>query len=346
MALLTYTATSVSPLQVYPAGQQESVLVRNTETLNHVYLSNLASGVGFDLGPGSSMIWAQGNPLYVSVLDSTLPATVTVLDNGGDLFDASAIAAQISISGAPPIDAPEIFFNGDADGGGVDYDVTRYQSLFISVAGMLPVSTDQLSVRVTQYIDDSGIPLQTDVWSTYGASSRIDLVVPVKGITAVVDVFENGGSIITPNLATLRVVGSYRSSPVKGKIFPGDVMGSSANVTVESPITGAVGDMDSCFWTWTTVNASQNRVDYPAYKTGPVVVNFRLNSPVTTGTCVVIVADGASGLALGSATMVAGDQHERFELIAPASSLKITMSTNSTFAPIGNSLFVALASTP
>src|ERR1035437_2359986 len=102
--MANYSVTSAQPISIYPAGQQKAVTIRNNDSKNHVFLDNIASGVGaFDLGPGSSMEWSAGNPLYAYVIASA-PVDISILDNAGNLFDASAIAAQVYISGAPPVD--------------------------------------------------------------------------------------------------------------------------------------------------------------------------------------------------------------------------------------------------
>ena len=138
MSVATYTVSSAQPVSVYPAGLQVALLVRNNDSTNHVFLSDLASGAGFDLGPGSAITWEAGKPLYASVTQG-FPVMLAILDNGGPLFDASAIAAQILVSGAPPVDNNVIIASGvytsttTVDQLTASIDTSRYQSIMIRI---------------------------------------------------------------------------------------------------------------------------------------------------------------------------------------------------------------------
>jgi len=144
MSVQSYTVSTTSPIAIFPSGLQLSQLIRNSSTTNHVFLSNLPSGTGFDLGPGSSISWDAGKPLYASVT-ANRPVTLSILDSGGPLFDASAVAAQIQVSGAPPIDVNKTLislFNANliVDVVTIDVgDVSQYQSVTVIVTEHMAV---------------------------------------------------------------------------------------------------------------------------------------------------------------------------------------------------------------
>jgi hypothetical protein len=99
MSVQTYTINLTQPVGIYPAGQGEPVTVMNNETARTVLLSDLPGSTGFPLSAGSSMTWDAGKALYAWVEDATKPVVLVVLDNGGSITNAAAIAQQIIAGG-------------------------------------------------------------------------------------------------------------------------------------------------------------------------------------------------------------------------------------------------------
>ena len=90
---------------IYGRGFPGPLTVKNTGAAT-IYLSSIDTGTnpsGFPLGAGSSQQWDQNRPLFA--LTAAGAGTLLVLENAGNLFDAQAIAAAITISGAPPVDS-------------------------------------------------------------------------------------------------------------------------------------------------------------------------------------------------------------------------------------------------
>jgi hypothetical protein len=146
MAVASYTITSPQPISIFPAGLQASKLIRNENLVNHVFLATVASGIGFDLGPGSAITWQAGNPLYANV-KAGFPVVITVLDNSGPIFDATAIASQIKVTTAPPLDTQQTLINStqsvtalaapflfsSVDGAGLSCSIKSGQSIIVTV---------------------------------------------------------------------------------------------------------------------------------------------------------------------------------------------------------------------
>lgn len=107
----TYPLTATTSTAIYPAGIQQDLTVKNVgpDTIWLGSQTSVSSESGYPLGPGSSVLWLQNRALYaIGTSDTSL---VLVTTNLGPQFDASAVAAQISISGAPPVDQNDILFN-------------------------------------------------------------------------------------------------------------------------------------------------------------------------------------------------------------------------------------------
>ena len=104
MSSQSYTLNGTAPTPIYPGGIQSTILVKNVggDTVWVGSDSNLSTMNGHPIGAGSSLTWSPNTPLYA--LGSSASSAVLISFDIGNLFDAEAIAAQISISGAPPLD--------------------------------------------------------------------------------------------------------------------------------------------------------------------------------------------------------------------------------------------------
>lgn len=84
------------PVAIYPAGLQSACTLKNVGD-NDIYVDSQSIPVGipagFPLGKGSSMVWDAERPLFAS---SPLGSELLISENSGNLFDAQAIAAEIT----------------------------------------------------------------------------------------------------------------------------------------------------------------------------------------------------------------------------------------------------------
>ena len=107
MSALTFTVTGAIPQLVHGDTYTETTAVHNTSTVDTVWLTNLPNNSGFALRPGSTITWDSRQGLYLYALAGTTVA-VEVVDNGGSLTDAGAIAGQIIAQGLAPAIAKSI----------------------------------------------------------------------------------------------------------------------------------------------------------------------------------------------------------------------------------------------
>lgn len=242
MPTQTYTVASEQPIQIYPAGLQASLLIRNNDSTNHVFLATVASGTGFDLGPGSAIVWSPGNALYASVTLGK-PVTVTLLDNGGDLFDASAIAAQISISGAPPVDAPVTLVSSTSNVGNFSsgsLNVQSYQSVKIVIQES-DTAASATPVYFQVDVDFNSVSIQTRrsyVFAAGSNSGSIELFVPCEGSTMTFAVKPMTGTPVgAGHQYTYSAVASYR--PVtKPRVFLNSGWWGTSTATINTDSFG------------------------------------------------------------------------------------------------------------
>ena len=150
------TAT-VTP--IYESGQQTATTVKNAGLVT-VYLgtgTSLSVLNGYALGPGSAVTWDAKKPLYAVCMPGA-SSTLSTLDNGGNLFDASAVAAQIQVSGAPPIDPMAT----------VVHDVTNvaanasYNTAWFYVGGYQSITLRLVEATTSVYA--APLPRRVTVW--------------------------------------------------------------------------------------------------------------------------------------------------------------------------------------
>lgn len=141
------------PTLLFQGSQIGQLTLKNIGATNPVYLghsTNVSADNGFLLSPGSSIVWDASQAIY-AYAPSTAVSTVSILPNGGQLFDAQAvansliyanlpqlIAQNIAISGAPPIDAQAVLLDYGAGvpiasdtvvNSSTGQDVSAYQSI-------------------------------------------------------------------------------------------------------------------------------------------------------------------------------------------------------------------------
>lgn len=125
----TYTVGSNAPIQIFPAGQQGALTVRNSGSVT-VYLSsvNTLSG-GYPIEPNTQQGWNPGVPLYAY----TASGEATIL-----VFDGVSIIPSNTIEVASPVVAGSDFVHlgtvTGALGSGPVFDVRPYASVTIVLA--------------------------------------------------------------------------------------------------------------------------------------------------------------------------------------------------------------------
>lgn len=276
--LSTRTATGIDP-----GGFRAGATVKNVGS-QIAYLgtdSTVTPVNGYALSAGSSVIWDAQRPLW-GLAEPAGPTTVSVYENIGNLFDASAIAqallsgglanqiaSAISISGAPPIDVNAILLDTTlacTAAGSVTtaaIDVTKYQSvtLWIQDAGQLMPLGANRNRAVYLVWSTPGASLGSEAFGLTDQGSAVTSVptyglyrAPVRGATLQVAVYGNG---LGNSNVRLIVVGSYKALSkstymlsegqfqlVTGTGAPANVLGSAEQgfASVALPPTFTTGD--------------------------------------------------------------------------------------------------------
>ena len=100
MGAASYPISSTQPVPIYPGGKQAPVMLYNQDVSDTIYVSDIPSGLsGFPLGPGDTITWDGDKSLYAWIGSAGLVANLIVLDNGGSISSARAIADQIIQAG-------------------------------------------------------------------------------------------------------------------------------------------------------------------------------------------------------------------------------------------------------
>ena len=90
MGTQTYTVSLTFPIPIFPAGLQAALMLTNSDTANTVYVNDIANANGTAIGPGSTLTWDKGKPLYAYVLGG--PVALVVLQNDGAITSPPIIA--------------------------------------------------------------------------------------------------------------------------------------------------------------------------------------------------------------------------------------------------------------
>ena len=96
---------------IYPSGRQDSVTLYNAGDAVAFVDSQPQAASGYPLSPGSTLSWDAKRPLYAACAKGA-PTSLLVTDNGGAVFDASAIAGQILSQGLAQSIASSILATG------------------------------------------------------------------------------------------------------------------------------------------------------------------------------------------------------------------------------------------
>ena len=102
---------SGTTVPIYPSGRQDAVTLYNTGDAVAFVDSQPQAAQGYPLSPGSTLSWDAKRPLYAACAKGA-PTSLLVTDNGGAVFDASAIAGQILSQGLAQSIASSILATG------------------------------------------------------------------------------------------------------------------------------------------------------------------------------------------------------------------------------------------
>lgn len=222
---------------IYPGGYQSAVNVKNTGTTTAYLDTQQGVASGYPLSVGSSLVWDAKRPLFVSA-DPGAGTTVIVTDNGGALFDASAVASQILGQGLSTQIASSIFASGIP----VVEQLTTYRSPILAA------------------LNTVGEIFPNSTGGTYDASKIQTVVMEMYGITAVLNAYV-GVTIAwynTPGAGAVAfdTYNGWLSSwtlrtPAKAPYFDVSVVGSPAMGAAQTPTF--------------TIRGSQRVVDKPQF---------------------------------------------------------------------------------
>lgn len=296
-----YTIGSSAPTQLF-LPKNHDCFIYNTSTTVTVYLDSYQGGTvasGMPLPPQSSKTWLAGDYCY-AITSGTDVGILNVTDNAGDVVNPAAIAsslltsglaaqiaANIAVSGAPPIDAFASIgtFNQAISNTSQSpvLDMRKYQSLFISIlkgnlVGCL-VTIDWLSDALgTVFIEEDAFYVAKGFITQYSQLA--------KGPFAQITITSTSGA------GTLNAFGSYKA--LQNSFYQGAGGG---------PITGGIehGAGTASFQEWEgTVPVGNTWLWEPGIIAGPSILTLRITSgtvtPILRGTAeissnMIIVAD-------------------------------------------------------
>jgi len=319
MSVNTFTATP-SLQALYPNGYQDALTLLNLDGLVNVYLCDrpgMAPTSGWLLSPQSSVTWNPGRPLYIACAPaSTAPVQIIDQDlNGwnpgaiaGQLIDQNLpglIANEISIQGAPPINAFDVLQHNNNSGiiapGSfytIDTNVSKYNSIRFNtdyvVSGASAGAPVIRPMRFDWYTGDpnigSSILIDTEIYYVYhcinGSRDGTSVFAPTRGAwlrifiqPEVVNTSPSGGFF------DYDLIGTYQSLD-----RPVQFMGFYA---FGSPSTWTIDPNNNADNSWTAFGAKTGGVivtDYPPMQSGPNFL-YVLTNAVTLGTLQIQLID-------------------------------------------------------
>lgn len=313
------------PVLVGPSGKAiadralpggDSTLIAPVSNTTTIYLDDapLSSATGIPLTPGSTQPWPGDRPCFAwsSVADQQLlvGAGVDQGTNAGaiaaaiiDQGLAQQIAQQISVTGAPPIDDPQVVVEDTWTTtssayrivGGADLDVARYQSLTLRLRCLMPAAlaapADWGRIFVFHY--QNGLRVKTDKYvfagdNDYALPFITDVVATIPAVGDMVQVQVNY-DIAGVDLEVV-VLGSYRDATPRFWGGHGFQAGAGGPGTWD-------GDGLEYYQAW-RIGAMPNGATwngFPTLYSGPVVLGIDSAAAVGAGTFTWRFRDQQSG---------------------------------------------------
>ena len=354
---------TADPGPVFPngatgAGESSDTVVFNTGSTT-VYVDSdftVTPGTGIPVRAGSNITWAAGVPLY-AVTDPGNTGTLAFNDGAGAMFDAGGvanqliaqglagqIAAQIAVSGAPPIDVNAVILSTSFPSvAGTDkilaaLDVSRYQSLSVRVSEVdtstgapvaRQVEMDWLDTSGTNQRDTDGFAITgTNNAATADAGIYGTYQTPVRGPDMQLRIRGNSKAGTTINVT---VTGSYKSLASPRYVMRSAYWNSAGNDT----FSGKAFDNFAGFYLANTPG-NTTRNFYPPVKSGQAEFTWDAQGPSTAG-IQVVVQDLDSGIVLynsgqqvapGSAGSVGAVVPQTTSLIIPNRPLQFWVQTS------------------
>lgn len=292
--LVTVTQGYPEPLALYNGG---SVTLMVTQDLT-------GTAQGVPLPPGGAIVWDPGRPLGVFVAAGQ--TTLYVLANSSPILNvaealvdllglAPLIAANIKVSGAPPINAFTSVFSGTcSDAGTVQgpADVSKYQSLDIIMFENNVGGFAAPLVRGVVLQWDNGLEDIFDLTDSNGVISLLPglhVSVPVRSPNVTFTVLSNG----RVGTVSFFVRGSYRTQPALSYQLQSAYWGKAGLSVFGSAAEGWQGISG--------VKGATTLNDYPSLNAGNMTMTANATG-VAGNPLVITVLDLASNVPIAQVT--------------------------------------------
>lgn len=358
------------PVLVGPSGKAvadralpggDSTLIAPVSNTTTVYVddSPLSDATGIPLTPGSTQPWPGDRPLHAwaSVAGQQLlvGAGVEQGTNAGaiaaaiiDQGLAAQIAANIAVSGAPPIDDPQIVADDSWTStagtyrivGGGYLNVARYQSLTLRLRVEMPATlaapVDFGRIFVFHY--QEGLLVKTDKYlfmgdNNYSLNFVTDVVATIPAVGDEVQVQVNYDIAGVPIQAVL--LGSYRDATARYWCGHGFQAGAGGPGTWS-------GDGLEYYQRWSigAMPAAALWGGYPTLYSGSMTLSFDTGSAVGAGDVTWRLRDVQDNQNIFGDIMAGGRRiFERYTLVVPNRPVQLLVSNNLGAALGANALF-------
>lgn len=303
MTARNYTILSGSATPIQEFALPRDVFIVNEDVNNTVYLDTnrgVQSTSGMPLPPQSTKRWIAGDPCF-AITSPGQTATLNVSDNAGELNNPSAVATQIlnqglaaqiaaaiTLSGVPLVDAPAELSNFSQSVVSTNtpvntgiLDVSRYQSLNFSTLEINAGTPGIVGCRpwtIQWFADAAGtIVLDIDTFMTpLCTGGFVNVSVPCKGAFFRL----SASDAVTTTNATLTIVvyGSYRPrSRQRYRFIPSSLSNTSGGITQFD-----TGD-NGAFTMQVSPGAGVVVTEYPYTYAGPAMLHV-LQTTTSAGT--------------------------------------------------------------
>ncbi|HEY6018769.1 MAG TPA: hypothetical protein VIY48_02435 [Candidatus Paceibacterota bacterium] len=342
---------------IFPDGVQDTLTIYNTSATDILYLNEHPDYNGFALGAGSTMTWDAKRALYMYA-PSGKTIVASVIDNGGSIFPAGAIASQIlqqglatqianaiTLNGVPSIDpfTALLAISNPFIGGSGDYlsawiSCANYQSLVVNIKDVHAVArATPLPRQWAIYWYDKnpatgGILIGYDAFqsvdnnNTAGGRNEVTFHTPTRGAYFLIQGVDNG----LTTTAQIRVSGSYKAREKPFYIMPNQFAGTAGAGNVPPFPSG----VDRFYYSEVAPKVAAAAVtDWPHVVGGWAVVTVTASAVTAAGS--VAIADVNGGSAVGSGEPVhaffalpiaAGIQSQTARILVPYRALQINHS--------------------
>jgi hypothetical protein len=355
---------TLQPLGLFPGGYNGALTLFNNDTADTVYVGETGptckQGSGLPLPPRASLQWDSGRPLWLSAPAGTpaTPVIVSVVNNQGTIFSpadiasqiiaqgltATAIAAAISVQGAPSIDSPIVLLNtsqnvatdvAPTDTGLLDVTRSTMVEVWATETGVTTPNTLWRHLILNWYSDLAGtdrIHGQHYYYPAYNGNQGVK--VPVPGGARALKLTNTAATTVQTASLVYRIYGSTRTC-TPSSWNGGSNVTSSGNVNIESAGFAGLFNMAG------GAAGAGTITDYPQTYDGQAVFEgTALNVTVSALNMNLIDLVDNTTLAKLVFPVVAGVSFASFALIVPRRPLKCTVAAGGAYGGFGLSLMM------